>query len=228
MEILFCLFFCLQAFLSRFETVLCWFTLYKVEPSVSYLSQTVEDHVSHNYTSIYNSAICISHTRMWQFAVTFSPYTFPLMLMFSKDCQYNLIILSNITFFPVSKSFLRILWCSQSDDHPENNLAKLGYIYESKRKEEGWLPTGTYHQNPAVWKRKKNLQNLANLGHFFHEKSFVEVKIILFKSKFCENSPVKETLVSRYPPWLCNFMKTRTVNIWDSLIWCTFKFCNIK
>jgi hypothetical protein len=28
-----------------------------------------------------------------------------------------------------------------------------------------WLPTGTDH--------KEKLQNLANLGHFFHEKSFV-------------------------------------------------------
>jgi hypothetical protein len=66
------------------------------------------------------------------------------------------------------------------------------------------------------------------LGHFFHETSFIYVKIILFKSKFCKNSPVKETLVSTHPPWLCNYMKTRTCNIWDSLIWCTFKFCNIK
>jgi len=29
-------------------------------------------------------------------------------------------------------SFLRILWCSQSGDHPENNLAKFGYILDMK------------------------------------------------------------------------------------------------
>jgi len=38
------------------------------------------------------------------------------------------------------------------------------------------LPSGTYHKNLVIWKKnlknQKN-QNLVNLGHFFHEKSFV-------------------------------------------------------
>jgi hypothetical protein len=33
-----------------------------------------------------------------------------------------------------------------------------------------------------------------NLGYFFHEKSFVLVEIIFFRSKFGENSPIKEVL----------------------------------
>jgi hypothetical protein len=39
-----------------------------------------------------------------------------------------------------------------------------------------WLPTGTYHKNMVIWKKKKkkkkkkNLLNLVNLGHLFHEK----------------------------------------------------------
>jgi hypothetical protein len=33
-----------------------------------------------------------------------------------------------------------------------------------------WLLTGSYHQHLAIW--KKDLRNLANLDHFFHEKPF--------------------------------------------------------
>jgi len=77
-------------------------------------------------------------------------------------------------------------------------------------------------------KEKENLLNLANLGHFFPWKILCIGQNHTFQVKFCKNSPVEETLVSTYPPWLCNYMKTRTCNIWDSLIRCTFKFCNIK
>jgi hypothetical protein len=38
-------------------------------------------------------------------------------------------------------------------------------------------------------------QNLANLGQFFHGKSFLYVEIIIFKYGFGENSLVKETLI---------------------------------
>jgi hypothetical protein len=37
---------------------------------------------------------------------------------------------------------LRILWCSQSDDRPENNLAKFGYILEMKVEKK---------QNPSIF-----------------------------------------------------------------------------
>jgi hypothetical protein len=50
---------------------------------------------------------------------------------------------------------LRILLCSQSGDHPENYLAKFGYIpYIKVGKNKillySWLPPGTYHQNVAI------------------------------------------------------------------------------
>jgi hypothetical protein len=35
-------------------------------------------------------------------------------------------------------------------------------------------------------------KNLANLGHFLQEKSFVKLETIFFKSKFGKNSPIKE------------------------------------
>jgi hypothetical protein len=60
-------------------------------------------------------------------------------------------------------------------------------IYASKKKTKillySWLPTGTYHKN------------LTKLGHFFHGKSFVWVKIVLFKSKFGKISPKTNPLI---------------------------------
>jgi hypothetical protein len=46
------------------------------------------------------------------------------------------------------------LACSQIDDHPENNLAKFGYMLDMKveKKEKNrfydvlWLPTRSYHK----------------------------------------------------------------------------------
>ncbi len=56
----------------------------------------------------------------------------------------------------------RILWCSQSDNHPENNLAKFGYIRDmkvgkTKKKKNrsllySWLPSRRYHKTLAIWK----------------------------------------------------------------------------
>jgi hypothetical protein len=51
---------------------------------------------------------------------------------------------------------LRILWCSQSGDHPESNLANFSYILDTKvgkkkKKFIFWLPTGTYHKNLVIW-----------------------------------------------------------------------------
>ncbi len=52
---------------------------------------------------------------------------------------------------------LRILCCNQSGDHPQNNLAKFGYILDMKVGENkikiflySWLPTRTYHKNLAI------------------------------------------------------------------------------
>jgi hypothetical protein len=84
--------------------------------------------------------------------------------------------------------FFSVLWCSQSGDHSQNNLAKYGYILDLKViiiiiTLYSWLPTGIYHKKLAIsgpffffflsgcvflggggwggW-------NLANFGHFFN------------------------------------------------------------
>ncbi len=68
----------------------------------------------------------------------------------------------------------RILWCSQSDNRSENDLAKFGYILNTKAnyfffKTESFYILGylleLIKKNPTIW--KNILQNLANLGHFF-------------------------------------------------------------
>jgi hypothetical protein len=66
---------------------------------------------------------------------------------------------------------LRILWYSQSGNHPKNHLAKFGYAQDMKvfffKAESfyifGYL-LGTYHINVAIW--KNILQNLANFKKF--------------------------------------------------------------
>ncbi len=109
----------------------------------------------------------LPHKNVTICCLPFRHILFPLMLMFSKDCQYNLINIEH-HFLSSVKNLLRILWCSQSDDHPENNLAKFGYIYESRKEEEEWLPTGTHHQNPAVWgKKKQKSSKSGKFGSFF-------------------------------------------------------------
>jgi hypothetical protein len=51
----------------------------------------------------------------------------------------------------------RILWGSQGDDHPKNNLAKFGYILDMKvffKKTiilYSWLSTRTYHKTLVIW-----------------------------------------------------------------------------
>jgi hypothetical protein len=45
---------------------------------------------------------------------------------------------------------------------------------------------------------KKNVGNLAILGHFFHEKSALLIEIIFFRSKFGENLPVNEMLIKEH------------------------------
>jgi hypothetical protein len=44
-----------------------------------------------------------------------------------------------------------------------------------------WLPTRTYHENVAIiWIYFSSRSGL--FGHFFHEKSFAQVEIILYFS----------------------------------------------
>jgi len=78
---------------------------------------------------------------------------------------------------------LWILWFCESGDHPENNLAKFGYILDFFFKKNrilicSWLPTKTY---PKKYGNLNFFWNLVNLG----------------RSKSGENSWVKETLPYR-------------------------------
>ncbi len=71
------------------------------------------------------------------------------------------------------------MWCSQSGDHLENNLAKCGYILVDmkvggpKKKEKkkkrilpySWLPAGTCHTDLAIW--KKGFSKSGEFGLFF-------------------------------------------------------------
>jgi hypothetical protein len=54
-----------------------------------------------------------------------------------------------------------------------------------------WLPTGTYHKSLTIW--IFFLQNLANSGQFFHEKSFVQLEIIFFRLNWAKFRPKKNT-----------------------------------
>jgi len=53
--------------------------------------------------------------------------------------------------------FPPIFWYSWSDDNPRNDFARLGYMLDMKVGGKtrflvySWLPTGTYHQNLAIW-----------------------------------------------------------------------------
>jgi hypothetical protein len=99
------------------------------------------------------------------------------------------------------RSLLKILWYSQSGNHQETNLAKFGYTLDMKVGKNRillcfWQPTGTYDQKISI-QEKKNW-NLAIFGHFFHEKSTLLIEIIFFRSKFGENSPVKEMPIKEH------------------------------
>jgi hypothetical protein len=70
------------------------------------------------------------------------------------------------------------LSCSQSGDHPENNLTKFGYMLDMKVENKMnrfyvvlWLPTRSYHKILMI--RIFNLlRNMVNSGHFSNENSF--------------------------------------------------------
>ncbi len=90
---------------------------------------------------------------------------------------------------------LRILWCSQSGNHPQNNLAKFGYILnmkvqKKKKKQNASMflaTTTTYHKNLVILIQFSSKSS--KFGPFYHEKSLV--KILFSMSKFDENSTVK-------------------------------------
>ncbi len=87
---------------------------------------------------------------------------------------------------------LRILWSNQSGHHSQNNLAKLGYILDMKvgKKKNPSICLDLY-SNLFIKSddlKKNSLRNLAIWGIFLHEKSFVEVEIILWKKHSCRHS----------------------------------------
>jgi len=47
------------------------------------------------------------------------------------------------------------------------------------------------------------LWKIANLGHFFNEKSLVYVEIVFSKSKFDTNSPIKNKMTHRQSKITC-------------------------
>jgi hypothetical protein len=69
------------------------------------------------------------------------------------------------------------LWCSQSGNHPKNNLAKFGLPtrYESRKEMEPY--PGTYHKNLAI--RKKIFKKSSKSGKF---ESFLPWKILWYIS----------------------------------------------
>jgi hypothetical protein len=83
--------------------------------------------------------------------------------------------------------YLPILWCSQSGDHPENKLAKFGYIPEMKvlkKKDPSSL---------KIWQfRKKKSIKIWQIWPIVLMKNPVYVDIILFRSKFGKNLPVRK------------------------------------
>jgi hypothetical protein len=85
---------------------------------------------------------------------------------------------------------LRILWCSQSDDHPKKSFRQiwLHTRYESRKKKNrivlySWLPTGTYHNNLVMWKKYSSnfgleIQNMLNIKSRNKEINENEKKVL--------------------------------------------------
>ncbi len=64
-----------------------------------------------------------------------------------------------------TQELLRILWCSQSDNYSQNNLAKFDNVLDMKVEETRivlyfYYQPGTYHTNLAIWKVIQCLPNL--------------------------------------------------------------------
>jgi len=94
---------------------------------------------------------------------------------------------------------LRILWCSQSGNHSQNNLVKFGYILdmkvEKKQNPSVFLATYSNLSLKAGGLKKNFFKIWAKLGSFFLWKILHIGWNIFCRSKFCKNSPMKETLV---------------------------------
>jgi hypothetical protein len=74
-----------------------------------------------------------------------------------------------------STGFLsRILWCSQSGNHSQINLAKFGYILDMKvgnKTESCYILGYLLELIIKIWQIKKKSSKFGEFGSFFHESS---------------------------------------------------------
>jgi hypothetical protein len=86
-----------------------------------------------------------------------------------------LVFFLKINFWVARRVSFKAIVCSQNGDHTESNLAKFGWLHIRYLSYSiplySWLPSGSYHMTLAISNFKNS--KLANLGHFFHEESFV-------------------------------------------------------
>jgi hypothetical protein len=96
---------------------------------------------------------------------------------------------------------LRILWCSQSDDHSQNDLAKFGYILEMKveRKTESFYILGYLLELIIkIWwfGIKFKIQKLVNFGPFFAWKIlWILGQNHIFQVKICQKFASKRNTI---------------------------------
>ncbi len=130
--------------------------------------------------------------------------------------------------------FFSILWCSWSDSHPPEDLAKFGYILDIKIKtfkqpsvilttcwnllqKSGYLYGYVYFEKP-------------NMGHFFHQKSVEEKyssKSDFFRSKSCGNSTkhIHRFWFTQIPPLFHTSIKGQCSFEEQKMIWLSNFVC---
>jgi len=106
--------------------------------------------------------------------------------------------------------FLRILWCSQTGNGQEINLAKFGCILDMQVEKNGmllysWLPTGTYHKN------------LVNLGLFFSWKILCIRWNHIFQFKISQNFNNRRNIDSAVCFIASKFQMATTAYGWVSI-----------
>jgi hypothetical protein len=103
---------------------------------------------------------------------------------------------------------IRILWCSQSGNHSQNNLAKFGcilYMKVEKKTESFYILAYLLELIIKIWWFEKNKSSkFGKFGSFFSTKKILCIGWNhIFQVKFGENLLVEETLVSRF--FICQF-----------------------
>ncbi len=93
------------------------------------------DHWQLQVQIVLHLSIILCYSYFWQ--IIFKLTSLNQIMNYNQISKFNVFkfifkckkwfLIFNHTWF-----LLRILWCSQSDNHPENNLAKFGYIIDMK------------------------------------------------------------------------------------------------